>query len=407
MAAGKDALSASAPRPASGALRKSSKERGGATAAATPKVPAIDTELILSKFASFDFPAPPSPAHCSPPPLLRKSSSSPSMTGSVKKQYTPYIGGLASITRLPETAKFIEPEVRTEQMRLRTEIWSSRIDIEKEKLSYVSPFPFFGHAMRFQDEFCALQITDDGRFIYSVCGSEEDGRQHICTTYEGVFGPAENLADAVLDPTARPSKEYPEGALIEGRALVKHDIAEEKGTSRLVHVERGFWRLAITVFPFVQPNSAAVHLLKAHSPGNPAPRCRRIPHVGPGFLTKDLCNGLFPRHRREGQRAKFSRTSTTLMLGGKSATKSSSAALLQGRKANKEADEEVRQARPTSAIGTSSIGKETSLTKKNGPETVAEWKEYYRKRAEEILKNEPRMPPTTTKITKTSYGFAG
>eukprot|EP00435_Cladocopium_sp_Y103_P051254 s337_g15.t2 len=47
------------------------------------------------------------------------------------------------------------------------ELWEVRAEIEKAKLRHVAPFPFFGKAMRFQDEFAALQITDDGRFSYS------------------------------------------------------------------------------------------------------------------------------------------------------------------------------------------------------------------------------------------------
>lgn len=409
MPADKGAAGGALERPRSGTLRKSSKtmETRGGTKATAGKKRHVDPEVILSKLASFDFPRPPSPAHCQSPLLLRKAASNPSLLrGTVGT--VPFAAAASSPSRASLLHRSEDPEQRAEQLQKRAELWSYRTEIEREKLRSVPPFPFFGHAMRFQDEFSALQITDDGRFIYSACGSEEEQRQHICTTYEGVFGSQENLIDAVLDPTARPCKEFPEGALIEGIALVKHDIENEC----MVDVVRGNWRFAITVFPFYQPTSAAVQLLVKQPPQGsrpgPPPRCRRVPYVGPGFQTRDLCNNLQPRHRREGQKLKFSRSSTTLVLGGKALSSLTNSQMALNRQANKTADDHNRQVTQETALGLSGIGKESQLTKKkaDGPQTVAEWKAFYRRRAEEILANEPPMPPTAkTSMTRTAFGL--
>lgn len=188
--------------------------------------------------------------------------------------------------------------------------------------------------------------------------------------------------------------------------MVKHDIENEC----IMDVERGYWRFAITVFPFYQPTSAAVQLLaKPHSPGRPPPRCRRIPYVSPGFQTRDHCHNLLPRHRREGHRLKFSRSASTLVLGGKSLSSLTNGQLAQNRQANKQADEQNREAKQSAldfARQESTLRHETQgkKNKNGGPQTVAEWKAFYKKRAEEILANEPPMPPTT-KMTRTSYGL--
>ncbi|CAE7291211.1 NAA60 [Symbiodinium natans] len=64
----------------------------------------------------------------------------------------------------------MQAALRANELANRKELWNLRADIEKEKLRHVAPFPFFGRAMRFQDKFAALQITDDGRFSYSFVG---------------------------------------------------------------------------------------------------------------------------------------------------------------------------------------------------------------------------------------------
>eukprot|EP00439_Symbiodinium_sp_Y106_P071661 s1435_g12.t3 len=68
--------------------------------------------------------------------------------------------------------------LRANELANRKELWNLRADIEKEKLRHVAPFPFFGRAMRFQDKFAALQITDDGRFSYSFVGLNHEFSSH-------------------------------------------------------------------------------------------------------------------------------------------------------------------------------------------------------------------------------------
>eukprot|EP00929_Paragymnodinium_shiwhaense_P032230 TRINITY_DN17904_c0_g1_i1.p1 TRINITY_DN17904_c0_g1~~TRINITY_DN17904_c0_g1_i1.p1 ORF type:complete len:423 (-),score=78.60 TRINITY_DN17904_c0_g1_i1:106-1374(-) len=407
-------------RPLSG--RNPSKESNGAALrpVSSPGVPPpsagggkaranIDTELMLSKLASFAYPAPPTPGHCSPQLLLKRTAGSTarycSLVAPEQPTGVPWLQ--RSLTSLPDPGQ-TDPE----QRRMRRELWGCRNQIEQEKMRHIVPFPFFGQAMRFQDEFCALQITDDGRFVYSVCGSEAEQRQHICTTYEGAFGPGENLAELNLDPTMRPTRDNAEVALVEGRAFVKHDISTDRqGVSSMLSVEAGFWRFAICVSPSCLPTAAAVQAVtRPVSPGRPPPRNRRIPYVGPGFRSKDVAQNIFPQRRREGHRSKFSRSSTTLILGGRSATLSAGQleSLLGGSSPMAKADmgQTMRSSSSTPQLGTSGgkIGKERSLTKQSGPQTVAEWKEYYRQRAEKILATEPPVPPAT-RFTKTSFGL--
>lgn len=199
----------------------------------------------------------------------------------------------------------------------------------------VAPYPFFGCPMRFQDDFAALQITDDGRFSFSDVSLVEQaaeadasptrtkvGDARRVLTYEGVFTAAFTPPSEDDDPQAtrrartprtpkraestrrlrtpgsptRPESakardgnaEEPQPgseqvAAIEATALVKHEMIETAGRSRLVAVERGAFRFAITVSPFFNPVFANVKLLPRNpSPGHPAPRGRRLPFVGAG-----------------------------------------------------------------------------------------------------------------------------
>ncbi|CAE7736004.1 MCC1 [Symbiodinium sp. KB8] len=82
------------------------------------------------------------------------------------------------------TLAFTESQaaLRANELANRKELWNLRADIEKEKLRHVAPFPFFGRAMRFQDKFAALQITDDGRFSYSFVGLNHEGCTCCCSS---------------------------------------------------------------------------------------------------------------------------------------------------------------------------------------------------------------------------------
>lgn len=276
------------------------------------------------QLARFDWPPPPSPAAASrsrPTPLGRK-------IGAV---------GLAD-----SIADDVEPNDASNasaaaEKRARTELWEVRTEIEKEKLRTVAPYPFFGCPMRFQDDHAALQISEDGRFSFSdaklmesadadTSPSRKNGfTTRRVVTYEGVFTapftppPEEDDLQATrrgLSPSSpkRPDTTRPvktprsptrselgssmrakdantedaqpsstEVAGIEGSAMVKHEMIESGGKSRLVAVQRGAFRFAITVSPFFNPTFATVKVMvRDPSPGHPAPRGRRLPFVGAG-----------------------------------------------------------------------------------------------------------------------------
>jgi hypothetical protein len=61
---------------------------------------------------------------------------------------------------------------RAADKRSRSELWEIRSNVDREKLRMVAPYPFFGCPMRFQDDYAALQVTDDGRFTFSEVSLE-------------------------------------------------------------------------------------------------------------------------------------------------------------------------------------------------------------------------------------------
>jgi hypothetical protein len=229
-------------------------------------------------------------------------------------------------------------------MRARADLWQIRADIEREKLRMVAPYPFFGRPMRFQDDYAALQITDDGRFSFSevslepvtsVEAGDSDATnsrsralpqdvKHI-VTYEGVFTAPHVLAADEDDPQGtlrarspgtsekrqKPaeakeqtlgskSKEAnleeqlqtppPEIAAIEATGLVRHQIVEAGAKWRLANVDRGEFRFVITVCPFFHPVYATVKVLVRRSPNHPQPRSRRLPFVEPPYAVANITN---------------------------------------------------------------------------------------------------------------------
>jgi len=205
-------------------------------------------------------------------------------------------------------------------MQNRAQLWSIRAEIEREKLKqWVAPFPFFGCPMRFSDDYAALQISEDGRFSFSeMClvqpleatepeaslGKIKPLDTRRVVTYEGVFTgtytppPDEDDQQAAAaakkkelnsskgkvkdaDVEEPSSGQGPELAGIVATALVKHEISESDGRSRLVLVERGAFRFAITVSPFFHPSHATLKVLARTDRHQPA-RGRRLPYVGTG-----------------------------------------------------------------------------------------------------------------------------
>jgi len=315
-----------------------------------------------AKMATLDYPPPPSPSHAS-----RASTSTAPRDRSAVPQLGLGATTLAAAAAAPKDRRSSD----NKENKLRSELWALRAEIEREKLRSVPAYPFFGRAMRFQDEFSALQITDDGRFSYSTVSFEASetserassvgrttGRR--VTTYEGVFvkateveggegGAVEHGHGHDEEKGERTSRGDQEVAAVEGKASFCHVIVEESGGSRNVldSVQSGIFRFAITVSPFFQPTSATVQpLVPPRSPGRPPPRRRQLPYVGVGTGGGRLGGGgggggmgaMAPiglasvmglngtvaaelkQSRRRGPRLKFSNSTTSLLPASQDAT---------------------------------------------------------------------------------------
>lgn len=267
-------------------------------------LPSVGKNQNQAKLASLDWPPPPSP-------LYARSSGD--------KRQTAGLGPTSAYLAEKDRHYPISP-TKPADTRARAELWNLRAEIEREKLRNVAPYPFFGRQMRFQDEFSALQITDDGRFSYSTVSfqatdaserapSAGGGHCRRVTTYEGIFVPARDCEGPTVDTNAAnnsgnganggagggpeekgatSSRGDPEVAAIEGKALACHVIVEEGcGRIRLESVQSGTSRFSITVTPFYQPTLATVQpLVQSRSPGRPPPRRRQLPYVSPGKMNR-------------------------------------------------------------------------------------------------------------------------
>lgn len=333
------------------------------------KLPPMGGVPPAPKLAMMDWPPPPSPAHNTSRATPTSCAGSPAGGA----------GGNDFDKR---------PSTRSAEVRARAELWKLRADIEREKLKSVPPQPFFGRPMRFQDEFSALQITDDGRFSYSTVSFEAaDGESHDTSagdqqrrhvvTYEGVLVapmPSE-MDDDFLDMWTSLSRgesgEDPEVAVVEARAVARTKIEDHGGRTRLACVERDSLRFAIAVSPFFQPANATVQPFV-----KPAQRCRRLPYVGVGSSGSKMPDKRQPKQRRHGPQLKFSRSAATLTPGG--------------------APRGVTWSQESTPMGLPTLGQSTSLpqlpsvTSSKGrplaaPSTVADWKEFYKHRAEMVM----------------------
>mmetsp|Transcript_63871 Transcript_63871/g.101233 ORF Transcript_63871/g.101233 Transcript_63871/m.101233 type:complete len:426 (+) Transcript_63871:113-1390(+) len=115
----------------------------------------VPWDLRGAKLAALDWPPPPSP-------------STASRSGS-QHHAVPHV--LAGATSDVEGGDAFGSSAAAD-MRSRLELWQIRATIEREKLRMVAPYPFFGCPMRFQDDYAALQVTDDGRFSFSEVSLE-------------------------------------------------------------------------------------------------------------------------------------------------------------------------------------------------------------------------------------------
>lgn len=269
-----------------------------------------------------------------------------------------------------------ERGARPTEIRARAELWALRTDIEREKLRSVAPYPFFGRAMRFQDEYSSLQIMDDGRFSYSFVSFDAGdvaeqatsaGNESIrrAITYEGVFAmPSTTDVDGNMAEDA-------EMAVIEGHALARHESEEHSGRTCLTNVERGMFRFMITVSPFFQPAYATVQPVRPPSPGRLPPRKRQLPYVGTGICLRT--NRGDSRHQRRANSGlkiqpscprdfPQSEDNSSMQLDSKERSLRGSQKLVLSASAPQ---------LPTLA----------SATKETATLTVSDWKEFYRQQA--------------------------
>lgn len=346
---------------------------------ANPSKPAPTVgRTSAAKLASLDWPPPPSPAT-----TMRPHSGVLDLGRAIER-------GLGATSPAFEQEDCRNRVSRATELHNRQELWEVRAEIEKEKLRHVAPFPFFGRAMRFQDEFAALQITDDGRFSYSFVGlnyevvdleggeqpSLEDPKVSRVLTYEGVLiSPVEQVPLEEAEPEAEGS------AKIEGLAMAKHEIEDVGGRARLVSISRSSSRFAIVVSPYFQPNMAVVYSLHlARSPRRP--RRTQLPYVGRG-MKRDLRAATMrsgdvwrlTQERRRTPKPKFSKSGSTSLLPAAAPSR-------------RMKDGEDRNA--SKLTGVASMPQLPALVetkdKKAEKTSVADWREMWKQRAlQELL----------------------
>mmetsp|Transcript_31890 Transcript_31890/g.75899 ORF Transcript_31890/g.75899 Transcript_31890/m.75899 type:complete len:350 (+) Transcript_31890:75-1124(+) len=337
------------------------KNRAGASKNPSGNGPSART---AAKLASLDWPPPPSPA---------------SIRG-----WESLDRGLGATSPTFDQDEGFGKTSRAAELHNRKELWDVRAEIDKEKLRHVAPFPFFGRAMRFQDEFAALQITDDGRFSYSFVGlnyevegeqpSGEDPKSRVLT-YEGVLITPKEEVPLDEEPEAEGS------ARIEGLAMAKHEIEEVGGRARLVSISRSSSRFAIVVSPYFQPSMAVVYSLHlAMSPRRP--RRTQLPYVGRGMKrelqaamrTGDVWRSC--QERRRAPKPKFSKSGSTSMLPAAAPRKKDG--------------EERACSRLTATSSMPQLPQLVDTKKKDRggakePTSVSDWREFYKQRAQDLL----------------------
>mmetsp|Transcript_18365 Transcript_18365/g.50375 ORF Transcript_18365/g.50375 Transcript_18365/m.50375 type:complete len:416 (+) Transcript_18365:108-1355(+) len=383
------------------------------------RLPQLDTSATpVSKLASPDWPPPPSPSHPG-------WNSAASVGGTSRHGSSIYGNSMAEARNLAE-------------------LWALRAEIDREKLRSVASYPFFGHPMRFQDEHSALQITDDGRFCFSTMDAEATDTSDLAAgedanagrkvlTYEGVFV-APNFDDAMLDQAVFFSSSDVEVASVEGKALVRHELL---GT-RIVNLQRGHFRFAITVTPLYEPTDARVQSFgRSLSPGRPPPRCRRLHYVGAGVPWRrrgppkwrqlvrpsrsearlgadvdELCRGLRQSPSSSLRLTLKDRLDKSIRMG---ALQHRSVANLAAQSSGDNSPGRLSFDRKTTplpkltssvsapqlmAMRVSAMSQSAHIPKMTAPKTkgsqdtskmtVGDWKEFYRQRAEQVLSAEAK-----------------
>eukprot|EP00933_Yihiella_yeosuensis_P038966 TRINITY_DN32912_c0_g1_i1.p1 TRINITY_DN32912_c0_g1~~TRINITY_DN32912_c0_g1_i1.p1 ORF type:complete len:394 (+),score=65.05 TRINITY_DN32912_c0_g1_i1:130-1311(+) len=344
----------------------------------------VAVDLPWPKLATLEWPPPPSPLG-----TTRKQMAYSASRTTIGSEHDPW---------LEDEEDLRKSSMRPVEVRNRSELWQLRLEIEREKLKHVVPFPFFGQAMRFQDDCSVLQITDDGRFSYSsleVQDPSETGRastpeQNIprtrnVITYEGVL---------VATPDSEKSADNEEStqgdevvATIEGRGMARHEIDEFGGKTQLVNVERGVFRFAITVNPYFKPNAASVMpMLPPRLPGKPPIRKKLLPYIGEGVPKGSVSPRVLTpvratlrqlvQERRRAPKLKFSVSHGSLLkkTGGFS---------LEGSEERKRPSMMINSASAPTLPALGDNGKTGQAAE--APKSVEDWREFYRDRAAKLF----------------------
>eukprot|EP00927_Polykrikos_kofoidii_P050338 TRINITY_DN44250_c0_g1_i1.p1 TRINITY_DN44250_c0_g1~~TRINITY_DN44250_c0_g1_i1.p1 ORF type:complete len:402 (-),score=45.18 TRINITY_DN44250_c0_g1_i1:149-1354(-) len=292
-----------AMRSVSNPCRSLTKGNGTGASSETSSVSHGTADVQL---ASFDWPPPPSPALS----LTRRFD----QEGNVSTTALKTQGSVAWSSDIGCNALFGRSTSRNPDAQARTKLWSLRDEIEREKLRDVPPYPFFDNSFRFQDDSCLLQLAGDGRFSFATMvgdgqisefASSEHASNRAVMTYEGV------LCNPPLDdPMLDVAKSDAEVATVEGRGMFRYEVEEVVGGTRIVNIERGRSRFAITVSPFFEPTVATVQVQeKVSSASRPPPRHRRLHLVGKGKVAYLDRQSELRRKQRCQSVPKFSRSS--------------------------------------------------------------------------------------------------
>eukprot|EP00927_Polykrikos_kofoidii_P084107 TRINITY_DN8780_c0_g1_i1.p1 TRINITY_DN8780_c0_g1~~TRINITY_DN8780_c0_g1_i1.p1 ORF type:complete len:386 (+),score=25.06 TRINITY_DN8780_c0_g1_i1:53-1159(+) len=350
----------------------SARDAGSPSRACTVKVSQLP---LWPQMASLDWPPPPSPQHAF-------------ASGSPKGGYGVSIVGSFGSDKFGLNEKVISssqhrPNSRPSEVIARAKLWSLRGEIDANKLREVVSYPFLNNPMQFQDESAGLQITTDGRFSFSTLACESDtgdvvggaeAAARTVVTHEGVL-----CNPRTGNPMLEPFKHDPEVAVVEGRGMIRLQTEDVDGRTRVISVEGGICRFAISVNPFFAPKTATVQLQDGISiSGRPAPRIRRLQWVGPGTsIEHDEKNKISSEcrpQRRCGYTLKFSRSGG----GFSQQSKDQSGTPRSG---------DVVDRRALPSLSSSFSAPQLAPLSSDKQKSVNDWKEFYRQRAQTMLSN--------------------
>ncbi|CAK0861680.1 unnamed protein product, partial [Prorocentrum cordatum] len=165
---------------------------------------------------TFTFHGPPEPVAEEEPPA-EEVPAEPKAKGSKKKATQEEPKPATPVEPKPVPPPELKPSVSAAAVRADLTVKAVRSELDREKLREVPPFPFFGKPMCFQDEFAALQVTQDGRFCFSALTFDHNAPAPDKRQREGArskepargstSGGQQGAADLQQSPPPAPAKE--------------------------------------------------------------------------------------------------------------------------------------------------------------------------------------------------------